>query len=345
LVQSLGYKVTFLPQNLAHLGGYTHDLEREGIEVITAPFCLSIENFLETRGAEFDAVYITRYYVGREVIDKIRQNAPKTKVLLNTADLHFLRILRSALVKNDPEQMAQAQAMRKDELEVICQSDVVLSYNDVENAVIQSHTDGVVPVVKCPWVVNVPETVPDFAPRSGLSFLGSFNHHPNHEGLQWFAREVMPLVGQRRKSPISLAVYGANMDASVHALRSDVIDTVGYIETVSDAYDRHRIFVAPLLSGAGIKGKVIAALAYGIPCILTPVAAEGVGLRHGHDCLITESPQDWSDAILSLYDDAELWQKISGNARAYVRDRFSFDTGRQLMRAALEAVDLFGSLE
>ncbi len=346
LVQSLGYKVTFLPQNLAHLGQYTHDLEREGIETITAPFCLSIDDFLETRGAEFDAVYITRYYVGRAVIDKIRQAAPRAKILFNTADLHFLRTLRTALVQRDPEQVAQARAIRSEELDVISRTDVVLSYNEVENAIIQSHTDGSVPVVKCPWVVDLPIEVPDLSERAGISFLGSFNHHPNREGLTWFAREVMPLVAQKtREDPLILSVYGSHMDDEVRALATDVIDTVGFVETVADAYDRHRVFVAPLLSGAGIKGKVIAALAHGVPCVLSPVAAEGIGLRHGHDCLITESPLGWADAIMDLSRDDALWQTLSDNARAYVQARFSFATGRQMMRTAFEAVDLFGSLE
>ena len=102
LVQSLGYKVTFLPQNLAHLGVYTEELERDGVEVITAPFYLSVQEFLDKHGAEFDVVYITRYYVGQATIDHIRRVAPKAKVILNNADLHFLRQLRTGLAQDDP---------------------------------------------------------------------------------------------------------------------------------------------------------------------------------------------------------------------------------------------------
>lgn len=341
LVQSLGYKVTFVPQNLAHLGAYTHDLERDGIEVVAAPFCLSLDDFLDTRGQEFDAIYITRYYVGRAVIDKIRRAAPKAKVLFNTADLHFLRTLRTALVQQDPDGIDKARDIRGEELAMIARADVVLSYNDVETAVIQSHTDGVVPVVKCPWVVEMPGDVPGFETRSGLSFLGSFNHHPNREGLTWFARDVMP---QLTEPPRVLSVYGANMDDSLRALASDVINPVGYIKTVDMAYNRHRIFVAPLLSGAGIKGKVIAALAHGVPCILSPVAAEGVGLRDGHDCLIAQSAAEWVSAIQRLYDDAALWQSLSQNARSYVEEDYSFATGQRLMRAAFETADLYSTL-
>jgi len=279
------------------------------------------------------------------VIDKIRQAAPRTKILFNTADLHFLRTLRTALVQRDPEKLAQAQAMRDEELEVICKTDVVLSYNEVESAIIQSHTDGAVPVVKCPWVVDVPDRIADLGTRSGLSFLGSFNHHPNREGLAWFARDILPLLSQRMETPPVLSVYGAHMDDEVRSLESDLLKPVGFIEQASDAYTPHRIFIAPLLSGAGIKGKVVAALAHGIPCILSPVAAEGVGLRHDYDCLITEAPEDWVTAIERLSEDNDLWHMLSENARTYVRNRYAFNTGRRLMRTAFEAVDLFGSLD
>ena len=198
LVQSLGYKVTFLPENLAHLGSYTEALEKDGVEVITAPFYMSVEDFLHARGAEFDAVYITRYYVGQAMIPKIRQVAPDARIILNNADLHFLRQLRTGLAQNDESKIAEAREVRDSELRVMRSADVVLSYNEVEHSVIQSHTDGAVKVMTCPWVVDLPARVPPLKGRAGMSFLGSFQHHPNAEGVEWFVREVMPLLGENR---------------------------------------------------------------------------------------------------------------------------------------------------
>ena len=131
------------------------------------------------------------------------------------------------------------------------------------------------------------------------------------------------------------------MSDDLRALKSAQIHPEGYIREASDAYDRHRIFIAPLLSGAGIKGKVLSALAHGVPCVLTPTAAEGVGLRHGHDCMIATTPGEWREAISRLQTDDDLWHALSANAREYVQQTFSFETGRELMRAAFESVDLY----
>ena len=183
---------------------------------------------------------------------------------------------------------------------------------------IQSHTDGAVEVVQCPWVVEMPEEVPAVDTRAGLSFLGNYLHAPNAEGAIWFCRQVMPLL-ESEAPDLTFHIYGSAMSDEIKALESDAIQPQGFVEDLADAYDQHRIFVAPLLSGAGIKGKVLAALAHGVPRVLTPTAAEGIGLRHGHDCLIATTPGEWRDAILKLQGDDDLWQKLSDNARGYVR--------------------------
>jgi GT2 family glycosyltransferase/glycosyltransferase involved in cell wall biosynthesis len=340
LVQSLGYKVTFLPENLAHMGSRTNDLEKKGVEMITAPFFRSIEDFLRERGSEFDLIYITRYHVVNNVIDIVRELASKARIIMNNADLHFLRSLRAALAENDNEGLAKIPEIRRQELDAMRKVDLVLSYNEVEHSVIQSHIDGPLKVMKCPWVVECPETVPDREFRTGISFLGSFNHHPNVEGVEWFAREVMPIF-QNSQPAVRLAIYGSGINGRVEKLKSEFVDPVGFVEDSADAYDSHLVFVAPLLSGAGIKGKVLTALSRGTPCVLSPIAAEGIGLRDGFDCLIAEKPADWHRAVMALIDDADLWASIAKNGRALAKSQFSFERAREQMRGAFEAVDMF----
>ncbi len=342
LVQSLGYKVTFLPENLANMASRTSDLEKMGVEVITAPFYRSIEEFLRERGSEFDVVYITRYSVANSVIDKIRAHAPCARVILNNADLHFLRALRTAVLSKDPTAMAQVATVRREELAAMSKVNLVLSYNEVEHSVIQSHTDGAVKVMKCPWVVECPDLVAPRSKRSGVSFLGSFNHHPNVDGVEWFAKDIMPLF-QSPTSSLTLSIYGSGMGKRIKDLKSDFVDPVGFVENAADAYDRHLVFLAPLLSGAGLKGKVLMALALGTPSVLSPVAAEGIGLRDGFDCFIAETPEDWQRAVTALIKDSALWTKMSNNGRDLARAQYGFERGRGQMRQAFEAIEMFGS--
>ncbi|MCW1933136.1 glycosyltransferase [Pararhodobacter zhoushanensis] len=344
LMQSLGYKVTFMPENLAYMGRYTTDLEKSGVEVITAPFHATPQSFLEQRAHEFDLVYITRYHVVNTMIKIIRERAPKAKVIMNGADLHYLRLLRRGLSANNESHIQEARSVRIDEFNAMGSVDLVVSYNDTEMSIIQAMSEGSIKLSKCPWVLDVPDTTPGREGRAGVSFLGSFAHHPNVEGLTWFAQSVMSLLSTKRPD-IVLSVYGSRMGDDMRKLESPTIRPIGYIETVEDAYDSHRVFVAPLLSGAGIKGKVLNALAAGIPTVLSPVAAEGIGLRDGEDCLIAETPQEWVAKITQLTDDDVLWEKIRKNGIDLARRNFSFERGRRQMRAALEAVDMYRSLD
>lgn len=339
LFKRLGYKVTFFPQNAAYLGDYFTALQRQGIEALHAPFFSWIGDVLEKRGREFDVIYLTRFYVAAEAIDLIRQHAPQAKILFCNADLHFLRELRGALAQKDGEALSQAVRVRGEELAVMRRVDVVLTYNDVEQAVILSHNLDKTRVMKLPWVERQYELKEGFDERAGLSFLGSYNHFPNVEAVEFFVRRVMPLVAKTRPD-LMFHVYGSNMGGRFDKLPSDRVVYHGYVADVDEVYSAHKIFVAPLLSGAGIKGKVVAALARGIPCVLSPIAAEGIGLRHGFDCLIADKPAEWTAAIESLLDDRDLWTSISRRGQEFVRVSFSPERGLEMMRHIVEAMDL-----
>lgn len=344
MLQALGFKCTFIPQNLAWMGHYTQNLQRTGVECLFAPFYTSINQVLEQRGQEFDLVYITRYYVAKNYLELIRQYAPRAKIVLMNADLHFLRELRTAIQTKSGADMAKSIQTRDEELAVMRNVDLVLSYTDVEKAVILSHNLDSTKVEKCPWVIDVADQVPGFEARRDISFLGGFNHHPNAQACEWFIANVMPLLRQQLPGA-RFRVYGSHMpdDMAKKLAKEDDVDVIGWVATVREAYDPCRVFVAPLQSGAGIKGKVIGALAHGIPTVMSPLAAEGIGINDGVDGFIAANPEQWAAAIVKVYKDEKAWVRASSGALALARKQFGFDQGVQQMREALQATELFTS--
>ena len=340
LLQSLGFKVTFVPDNLAYLASPTEALQRMGVECVYAPFILSIQEILETRGSEFDLVYLTRYSIAERHIDAIRRFSPQAKVVFNNADLHFLRELRSAIATKNQEDLDRALKTRNDELGLMRKVDLVLSYNDAEHAVIVSHNLDSTRIARCPWVVDLPATSPGFDERADIAFLGGFSHAPNPQAMEYFVREVMPLLRERLPN-VSLRIYGSGISDRVRDLAADDVIIEGWVPNVAQVYASCRVFVAPLRSGAGIKGKVVGALAFGVPCVLSPVAAEGTGIRDGQEALIAETAGQWAESIAVLYEDRLMWTKIHHAARDYAASEFSFLRGQKLMQRALESVDIF----
>ena len=96
--------------------------------------------------------------------------------------------------------------------------------------------------------------------------------------------------------------------------------------------DGCRLSLAPLRYGAGVKGKVNQAMAHGLPVVATTAAVEGMHLRDGHDVLVADDAQEFADAVLRLYADQALWNRISMHGRDNVARYFSMDAARTAVR-------------
>jgi GT2 family glycosyltransferase len=346
LVQSLGYKITLLPANLAWLGSYTEDLQRRGIEVIHAPFVLSQKQLLEERGHEFDLIYVTRYTIAAESLPLIRKHAPQARLLFCNADLHYLRQLRAAkaqLLEGDEASRAleAVKEVKQRELQVMREVDLTLSYSAVERAVIEAETLGEAPTAPCPWVVEAPTSPAPLSGRSGLAFLGSYNHPPNHDAVGAFLEQIWPEI-QQQQPDLLFHIYGSGLTQELADTWQSIqgVRVEGWVADAGMVYNKHRVFIVPLRSGAGIKGKVIAAAAHGIPQVLSPLAAESTGLRHGFEAIIAGSPDQWVSSIFQLCMEDDAWQAMSTAAHQFVCEHYSRSRGLGLMRDALHRLEL-----
>ncbi len=340
MFQALGCKVTFAPLNMAYLGRHTDYLQRIGVETIHMPFYPDIASFLKARGAEFDLTYITRYGVAGQVLDPIDRFARQAKTVVNVADLHFLRSIREALIERSDAKIEGALQVRDAELAALSRADLVLSYSSVEQVVITSHVPRVAKTGIVPWVIDTaPVTVP-FAKRKDIAFIGGFRHTPNIAAVKYFAGEVMPLL--RTALPgVRFLVYGSHMPPEIEALDSEDVVIKGYVADIAEVFSTCRIFAAPLLSGAGMKGKVLDCMAAGIPSVLSPIAMEGIDLRDGVDAVIATRPEEWVAGISRLYGDEKAWNAMSKSVQELAASRYSFKAGVARLQEALAAIDFF----
>lgn len=342
LLVSLGMKVTFVPENMAHMGKLTHELQRKGIEVLYAPFYSSVFDVVEKRIGEFDSVYITRFSVAEKYLDAIKARS-EAKIVFNNADLHFLRELRAA---QSTQEYSKEQALltRGRELSVMNQVDAILSYNDIEHAVLQSHDIDADKIFHCPWVAAPKKIQQSFAERHHIGFIGGFNHHPNVEAVKFFAKDVMPLIN-KKKPGIKFYVYGSNPSDSVKALASDSVVIKGWVPSLDEVFISHRIMVAPLLSGAGIKGKVVESMSYGCPQVLTKFAAEATGLSHKISAWIQDDAEGLAEGVLTLYDNENLWHKFQEHSAILVNELFTREKGLAKMAKAFAHVGIYTKIK
>ena len=336
LLQALGYAVVFVPlHNFARISPYAEALEALGVEVIHRPWYDDLAHFIAVRGATFAFAYIHRLWVAEHALPVLRRACPDLKIVFNTADLHYLRSQRAAILTGDAEAAKAAEDERRRELSVIAGSDATIVCNSVERDLLRAELPDA-KVSYLPWV-RAPELepIPDFTDRAGIMFLGGFNHPPNADGITWFVREVMPKL--RAQLPgISLTIYGADMPAGILALGAPDIIVAGHVAALKPAFDRHRVSVAPLRYGAGFKGKVAESLAYGVPIVASPIAAEGTGLIDDVNVLVAEGADLMATAIVRVYGNRDLWASLSQAGQNFVAEHLSPAAGQRVLRAILD---------
>ena len=315
LLLNLGYSVIFFPDNGYPEQPYTSVLQQLGIEVIYGtPQRYNLEEKLIKYLPLIDGVWLCRPELCDKYMDLIRLKT-KVPIIYDTIDLHFLRLKRQKDYLDPSYQNTSWswETYQKLELNYANQAEATVVVTEDEKQVLSSLG------VKNVWVIpNIHEEISlsekvAFDQRAGLVFIGSYNHPPNIDAVKWLCLEIMPLVWASRPD-ITVNLLGSNLKDEVKELASDKVVVTGYVPEVEPYFQKSRVFVAPLRFGAGMKGKIGQSLSLGLPTITTKIGAEGMGLIDHQDVLIADTDEEFAQAVIELYDNRELWQKLADNS-------------------------------
>ncbi|HEX8984641.1 MAG TPA: glycosyltransferase, partial [Bryobacteraceae bacterium] len=155
-----------------------------------------------------------------------------------------------------------------------------------------------------------------------MLFLGSFRHLPNQLALEWFTAKVLPRVLDQCPQA-RLVVAGSEMQPNQAPPLSPAIEVLGCVADVRQPLSRYAAFVCPVLSGSGIRVKLLEAFATGIPAVSTPLGAEGLARKDGEFCLLASEPEDFARRILELFSQPEAAAEMAERARHEVATRWN----------------------
>jgi hypothetical protein len=337
-LQHGGYAVTFgsASQNLSARAA----LEEAGIPTMDTPVNDGAFN-ANLRALQPSLVVFDRFMTEEQFSWRVRQEMPDAIRVLDTIDLHFLRLARQ---KNpaDPDLGPENETLLR-ELAAMYRSDVSLVLSTAEHALLLEKF-GVPERKLCyhPLVYPAPECVaPGYAERSHFCTIGNFRHPPNADAVDRLRTTLWPAI-RARIPRAELHIFGAYPVAhsGVSSKKVNGLRVVGETDDLKGMMHQHRVLLAPLRFGAGLKGKIMDAWHFGMPVVTTAIGAEG----------LFPSQADWGgaiadddaalvDAAVALYGDGERWKCCVDRGRAILKEHFSVEPHSDHLLETISSID------
>ena len=327
---SLGYQITFFPDNLDSRFKYRYALEALGIEVFHGQY--GIADALAYR--QFNFALISRVEIGHRYIPFIRLLSPRTLILYDTVDIHYIREQRQAEIETNPQLAAKAQATKRKELSNCILADRVITVTQDDANHLQQELPNLVFSVIPNIHVAQPLATTTWQQRDGLVFVGNYNHHPNQDAVSYLVETILPQI-QLQLPDVCLYLIGSHIKAHLAALANESVKIIGWVEQLEPELAQRRVFVSYLRYGAGMKGKLGQALSLGLPVVTTTIGAEGMGLVNEETALIADDPDNFAQAVCRLYTDSSLWEKLARQGREYIEQHYGEAAVREKLQQML----------
>ena len=334
--QSLGYEVTFLPCNLQYEEKYYENLVELGVRVCCYPKVNSVEDWIKDNASGFHVVLLSRGPVVCWYVDAINEHAPKAKLIYNTADLHYMREFREAKLNNDTVALEKAKVTKEQEIDLTKKCDVTIVHSVAEAYLLRQDAPET-PLLSLPLLFeDMPGAQTSFNQRDGAVFIGGFKHQPNVDAVLYFIEDVLP--GVRNLIPnFKFHVVGSHPSEQILSkIDTPGVIIHGFVENIDNLFQRTKMSVAPLRYGAGIKGKIGTSFCYGLPCVASKIAAEGMNLTDGENVAICSSAQEMIAKIVKIHNEREFWTKLSQGGLEFAQKHYSFEAVKTLVANILE---------
>ena len=338
-LEEAGWEVTFLASDGVGDFRDAKRLQQMGIAVYD-----SLKDRIEDLFFEkaFDLAVIAFWSNAERYVPLLRKLSPNTRIIVDSIDLHFVRESRQAFYLPDGGGILENKAGLRwvGELNAYAAADAVLTVS-------QKDADLVSDLLCDPALARPVPDCEDFAPsripfekRRGIVCIGSFQHPPNVQSVQYLCKQILPRIDPELLADHPVYIIGNALNPTICSFAEGLpyVRMIGWVPSVLPYLERARVSVVPLLVGAGTKRKLIQALAVGTPTVSTRIGVEGFHLRPGGHVLVSDDPADFAKSITRLLENPKLWNRLSVNGRAYVTKAHSADVARSSFLAAIDAV-------
>ncbi len=136
-------------------------------------------------------------------------------------------------------------------------------------------------------------------------------------------------------------IVGSNIPDEIRNLGGTSIRVLGFVDDLSMVFENVKLSVAPLRFGAGIKGKILTSLSYGVPCVASTIAVEGMNLTDNVNILKAENSFEFQQKVIRLYKNEYDWENISKNGLFFVQENYSVSFFEEKLKLLFDDLGLF----
>ena len=232
------------------------------------------------------------------------------------------RMLKNVSLTN--KQQNKKKQKKRQEIARLNQYDGIITLTETDKDVLEK--SGVKPpIYVSPAAVNTREK--EYDGWNGLIvFVGGYYHRPNQEGMDWFLREVTPCVDWSKYPQTQLKIVGLGWPTSYEGNFNGLnVHLTGYVDDLSEHVSR-TLMIVPLLTGSGMRMKILDASALSVPFVSTSVGAEGLNFSDGDTCMIADGAIDFAKALEKLMNDHSLREVIARKAHQLFKENYSLES-------------------
>jgi glycosyltransferase involved in cell wall biosynthesis len=287
-----------------------------------------MEKILADIKEEFDIIFFEGLHT-LNFFEIVKQRFPKAKTLLRNVNVEFELIAQRATQQRNVFLKLfledQARLMKKFELNALKKVDAITFISDLDLDKMASLL-----ALKKPTLVNPPGALInkinfDNRPDHQLIAFSNWKWPPNLEGLKWFLDKVWPKIIHSHDN-VRLKLAGNDLPQSIQNNLPERIEYLGFVDDLKKLNQECTIQIVPLISGSGVKLKMIEGLAYGNPIVSTQFGADGIEVINGVHLEIANSDSEFADKVLYLLNEKSHRRSLSESALGIIKNNYSWST-------------------
>jgi glycosyltransferase involved in cell wall biosynthesis len=263
-----------------------------------------------------DIVILSHWTVASEMLEFVRATSPQAKIYIDTIDVEFLRLSRKLAFDPTKIDEKEVNRVRASELGVYRKADGLIVASEQDKVELKKHGEFNLIDLPCLYSINN-----EYRPSEGKNsyIICNWTHEPNIVSTKYLCEEIIPMTD------LMFYIVGKHPPEDIKKYESSKIVVNGAEYEINKFLFKMNMLLCPVFYGAGMNGKILEAISFGIPVITSSLGALPIGLIHEESAMVADDTKSFINCVNQVLIDKDLREKLSVNGKE-VAKKFTIET-------------------